>query len=228
MSSKLDLAGGLAVAVMFATTLVSAEGSYANAQSYPAFQSYPVAAATPVTPVTEPVTSVTKPQVQPLPAPSPKTIPVEPAQDDAAPPAPAAEARSLGQLVSDTPTPQKLSSELDCLAGAIYFEARGESLAGRLAVGRVIVARAKSGRFPASYCGVVYQRSQFSFVRGRSMPAIDKSGKSWAEAARIARIAHEGSWKSPVEGALFFHAARVSPGWRLTRLARVDNHVFYR
>ena len=32
-----------------------------------------------------------------------------------------------------------------------------------------------------------------------------------------------------VVGALFFHAARVSPGWGgLTRLARVDNHVFYR
>jgi spore germination cell wall hydrolase CwlJ-like protein len=31
-----------------------------------------------------------------------------------------------------------------------------------------------------------------------------------------------------VEGALFFHAARVSPAWRLTRMARVENHIFYR
>ena len=43
-----------------------------------------------------------------------------------------------------------------------------------------------------------------------------------------AQIAHEGTWRSPVEGALFFHAAYVSPGWRLTRVGRIDNHVFYR
>ena len=60
------------------------------------------------------------------------------------------------------------------------------------------------------------------------MPTINKTGRAWAEAAKIAHIAHFDAWDSPVEGALFFHAARVSPGWRLTRMARVDNHVFYR
>ena len=115
-----------------------------------------------------------------------------------------------------------------CLAGAIYFEAKGESLPGQLAVGRVVVNRAKSGRFPDSYCGVVYQRSQFSFVRGRTMPAIRTNSQDWREAVAIARIADAGSWESPAEGALFFHATRVSPGWRLARVTRIDNHVFYR
>ncbi|MFD2779956.1 cell wall hydrolase [Novosphingobium pokkalii] len=93
---------------------------------------------------------------------------------------------------------------------------------------RVIVARSQSGRYPASYCGVVYQPSQFSFVRGHTMPAINHASRFWANAARIAVIADQGSWKSPVEGALFFHATRVSPAWGKTRLAAIGGHVFYR
>lgn len=134
---------------------------------------------------------------------------------------------SLADLVADQPGAD-LSRELECLAGAIYFEAKSETLEGQLAVGRVIVNRARSGRFPASYCGVVFQRSQFSFVRGNAMPAINRASRGWKNAAAIARIAHEGAWTSSAEGALFFHAARVSPGWRLTRIARVDSHIFYR
>lgn len=209
--NKLRYASTIAVAATLITTLVSAEGSGAAAQ--------PLSAHAEIVQSSPEFTS--QPVVQPLPAPA-----VEAPVDQPAPVP--VDARSLAAMVAATPTPSDLSNELACLAGAIYFEAKGETLAGQLAVGRVIVARAKSGRFPASYCGVVYQRSQFSFVRGQSMPAINKSGRAWTEAARIARIAHEGSWKSPVEGALFFHAKHVSPGWRLTRLARIDNHVFYR
>lgn len=135
---------------------------------------------------------------------------------------------SLRELVDMQGVPGSLDSEMNCLAGAIYFESKGESLAGQLAVGRVVVARTQSGRFPDSYCGVVFQRSQFSFVRGGAMPWINKDSASWKTAVRVAQIAASGSWDSPVEGALFFHARRVSPGWRLTRLAQVDNHVFYR
>ena len=134
---------------------------------------------------------------------------------------------SLAALVKRTSLPDNLSSELNCLAGAVYFEAKGESLAGQLAVGRVIVARTRSGRFPASYCGVVYQPSQFSFVRGGTMPGINRNSRIWATAVRIARIAHEGSWKSPAEGALFFHASRVAP-MNHARIAQVDHQVFYR
>jgi len=137
-------------------------------------------------------------------------------------------AGSLDALVDAQPTGADLSPEMQCLAGAIYFEARGESLEGQLAVGRVIVNRSKSGRFPASYCGVVYQPSQFSFVHGRSMPAVRTGSEDWHDAMAVARIADQGSWKSEASNALYFHAARVSPSWRLTRLARVDNHIFYR
>ncbi|MGI8931387.1 MAG: cell wall hydrolase [Sphingomicrobium sp.] len=135
---------------------------------------------------------------------------------------------TLAQTVAKLRSTQVASRELECLAGAIYFEAKSESLQGQLAVGHVIANRAKSGRFPSSYCGVVFQRSQFSFVRGRSMPAIARSGLQWKNAVAIATIVDQKLHDSPIGKALFFHARRVSPGWRLTRVATLGNHIFYR
>lgn len=169
-----------------------------------------------------------------LPSTGPATTALPPARGMLAlAPAPSAttgavNAASLADLVAATPVPANLSAELECLAGAVYFESKSESLAGQLAVARVIVARSHSGRYPSSYCGVVFQPSQFSFVRGHAMPAINHASRFWANAARIAVIADQGSWKSPVEGALFFHAARVSPAWGKTRLAAIGGHIFYR
>ncbi len=137
-------------------------------------------------------------------------------------------ADSLAQLVSMHTIPADMDEELRCLAGAVYFESKGETLNGQLAVAKVVIARRDSGRFASSLCGVVYQPSQFSFVRGGRMPAIPSASRSWAEAVAIAQIAIKDAWKSPVEGALFFHARHVSPGWRMQRLAAVDNHIFYR
>lgn len=215
MSPKLQKASALAVAASIFTIVVSGGGSGAAAQnrfSAPAIQ--------------EPVPQINAQAVAtPLPAATPGK---EPQAVEATPVSANDTPDTLAELVAAQTQPAELSSELRCLAGAIYFEAKSESLAGRLAVGRVIVARSKSGRFPSSYCGVVYQPAQFSFVRGRAMPAVPTESKAWKEAVAIAQIAHENSWSSPVEGALFFHAAYVSPEWRLRRLGRIDNHVFYR
>ncbi len=138
------------------------------------------------------------------------------------------EADSLSQLVLKMPIPDTLDAETQCLAGTIYFESKGETLSGQLAVGRVVLNRAASPRFPNSICGVVYQRSQFSFVRGGKMPRINTASNSWRNAVAIAQIARDELWKNDAKGALFFHAARVSPKWRLTRIAQIDNHIFYR
>lgn len=135
---------------------------------------------------------------------------------------------SLADMVAQLRSNDAGSRELDCLAGAIYFESKSESLQGQLAVGHVIANRAASGRFPSSYCGVVYQRSQFSFVRGRSMPYINKSSLQYRNAVAIAKIVDEELKPSPVGKALFFHARRVSPGWKLTRVSTLGNHIFYR
>jgi N-acetylmuramoyl-L-alanine amidase len=135
---------------------------------------------------------------------------------------------NLSSLVSQLRSSEAGSRELECLAGAIYFESKSEPLAGQLAVGQVIANRSKSGRFPSSYCGVVFQRSQFSFVRGRSMPAIPRTSHQWKTAVAIAQIVDQALHVSTVPKALFFHARRVSPRWRLTRVGTVGNHVFYR
>ncbi len=137
-------------------------------------------------------------------------------------------ASSLRQLVSQQNTSGSLSKEMQCLAGTIYFESKGESLDGQLAVAKVVLERVASSRFPNSICGVVYQRRQFSFVRNGRMPKIHKSRKTWRNAVAIAKIATEDLWESRVEGALFFHATYVSPGWKLKRVGRVDKHIFYR
>jgi N-acetylmuramoyl-L-alanine amidase len=174
------------------------------------------------------VPTLVTPEVTPavfIPAPAPGVLGSVAAPDQTAPQAAPA---TLDGLVDAQAKDADLSSEMKCLAGAVYFEAKGETLDGQLAVARVIVERSKSGRFPESYCGVVYQPSQFSFVHGRGMPAIKHDTRSWRQAVAIAQIADSGSWKSRTEGALYFHAARVAPHWRVTKLARIDDHIFYR
>jgi spore germination cell wall hydrolase CwlJ-like protein len=120
------------------------------------------------------------------------------------------------------------SRELECLAAGIYFESKSEPLAGQLAVGQVIANRADSGRFAKTYCGVIFQRGQFSFVRGHSWPSINKSGRQWQTAVAMAKIVDQDLKDSKVGNALFFHAKRVNPGWGLKRVASIGNHVFFR
>jgi spore germination cell wall hydrolase CwlJ-like protein len=134
---------------------------------------------------------------------------------------------SLSALVASIGYQAPESEELRCLASGIYHESKGESLEGQLAVAHVILARADSGRFASTNCGVLTQRGQFSFVRGGVVPTPRESAQ-WRTAVAIARIATEEQWSNPVPGAMFFHATRVSPGWNRPRVARLGNHVFYR
>ena len=135
----------------------------------------------------------------------------------------------LAEMVAELRSPEAGSRELDCLATGIYFESKGEPLAGQLAVGRVIANRAASGgRFPDSYCGVLFQRGQFSFVHGHSLPDVAHSNRQWQTAVAIARIVDQRLQDSSVGNALFFHARYVSPGWGLKRVASIGNHIFYR
>ncbi len=220
MSRKVKLAAAMSVA---ATMLFTVSG--ASAQDPLKFEHYAenvalaeAEGAGEAARAANPVQFISQAIVQALPA------DVEPPEQDFR----QTEADSLSELVAQIPVSGAMSKDMRCLASAIYFEARGEPLQGQLAVGRVIVNRAASNRFPTSYCGVVYQRSQFSFVRRGSIPPIKTGSLAWRKAQAIATIADQGLWDSPVQGALFFHAASVKPGWRLTRLARVSSHIFYR
>lgn len=153
-----------------------------------------------------------------------------------APEAPAAAAaprpRGLVELVeSHATTGGELTAEQHCLVSAIYFEARGESLEGQLAVAEVVLNRARSGRYPATWCGVVVQRSQFSFVRGGRIPAANRASEAWRRAVAIARIAATRAHDRLLpENTLWYHANYVRPSWgrRLDRSGRIGAHIFYR
>jgi spore germination cell wall hydrolase CwlJ-like protein len=138
--------------------------------------------------------------------------------------------RSLVELVDDhLETAEVADSEHECLAGAIYFESKGEPLEGQLAVAEVVMNRAGSGKYPKTLCGVIKQRHQFSFIRGGRFPPIQKASAAWRKAVAIAHIALQDLADSRAEKAMFFHAKYVSPNWRgLTRIAAVGNHIFYR
>lgn len=140
------------------------------------------------------------------------------------------DAASLRELVGAMPATADLSENLKCLAQAIYFESRGEPLAGQLAVARVIINRAASPQFPDDYCSVIKQKAQFSFVRQGRIPAANTASDAWNRAQKIARIAHQNLWESAAGDALFFHAGHVNPRWahRKTALATIDDHIFYR
>ena len=193
--------------------------SVAPAQVNPVVEPQPAAEWTPLPDA--PVEELLQQGVDPL-APEPEAEAAEPQEDAIEPGATLAE--TVAKLRGTDPG----SRELECLAVGIYFEAKSESLAGQLAVGHVIANRAESGRFPSSYCGVLFQRSQFSFVRGRSFPHVPRASRDWQDAVAIARIVDQELHPSPMGKALFFHATRVSPRWRLTRVGTLGNHVFYR
>jgi N-acetylmuramoyl-L-alanine amidase len=135
---------------------------------------------------------------------------------------------SLAEAVADQDVAgDGADSELDCLAGAVYFESKGEPLSGQLAVANVIINRTTSGRFPSSICGVVRQPGQFSFVRGGHIPDV-RAGAQYRTAVAVAKVAMDKEWDNPAPKALFFHARRVSPGWGKARVAMIGNHIFYR
>jgi hypothetical protein len=132
------------------------------------------------------------------------------------------------------------NAERDCLAQAIYHEARGESAAGQLAVANVIVNRARSSKFPSSLCGVIYQganngryRCQFTFAcDGRDDAPGER--QAWARSVALAKDVYaeyatgEEIGAIP-DSALFYHTTNVRPSWAYTysRVAEVGAHIFY-
>jgi len=174
----------------------------------------------------KPITSVSVPPVsyfvQQLPAEAvaqdPAFAPEADEDDTVAYPTLAAAVAAQDNAVDD--------EQLRCLAGAIYFEARGEPLSGQLAVAEVILNRASSGRFAKSACGVVTQPGQFSFVRGGRIPDVAENAR-WRTAVAVAKVAMKDAWDSDAAKALYFNAGR-SPSRALVRVASIGNHTFYR
>ena len=125
-----------------------------------------------------------------------------------------------------------LTDEANCIAVAVYHEARGESLEGQMAVAKVIMNRAASGQYPTSWCGVVKQPWQFSFVNPRTgyMPSVDQASASWRKALGVTRLAVANAVQSVPSECLWYHADYVAPSWgrRLTKVDKIGAHIFYR
>lgn len=139
------------------------------------------------------------------------------------------------------PSPQeaalaKLAADTRCLAEAMYYEARGEGLAGEEAVAEVVFHRLHRRGYPHSICGVVYQGAldgtscQFSFVCDGEMNR-PKNLAAWRRASFLAAKIVSGLMPlgDATGGATAFHAVDVEPDWSdLERTVQIGNHVFYR
>ncbi len=131
--------------------------------------------------------------------------------------------------------PKDRARQMRCLAEAIYFESRSESEEGQAAVAQVVLNRVRSGIYPTTVCGVVYQdrnrpfACQFSFAcEGKSL-RIEEPGP-WAVATRIAEAVVSGASYNPkIDVAVNYHANYVSPFWAgyLKRVDRIGAHIFY-
>lgn len=133
-----------------------------------------------------------------------------------------------------------IETALICLAMNIYHEARGEPLAGRIAVAEVVFNRVVSPKFPNTICEVVkdghyYQghpvrnKCQFSWwCDGKS--DLPKDTVQWGEAINLARTMMDKTHVDITEGALYYHATRVSPYWssHYDVTVTINNHIFYR
>ena len=124
-----------------------------------------------------------------------------------------------------------MTDEANCIATAVYHEARGESLEGQVAVAKVIMNRAASGKYPTSWCGVVKQPWQFSFVNPRTgyMPSVDQTSAAWRKALGVTRLAVANAVPSVSSDCLWYHADYVAPSWgrRLDRVEKIGAHIFY-
>jgi hypothetical protein len=135
----------------------------------------------------------------------------------------------LAELVLAYAGTQAGDREMECLANAVYFEARSEPIEGQLAVAEVVLNRSASGRYPTDLCAVITQKAQFSFIRRGRFPRADRGSEAWKKAVAIASIARQKLAGSLPSGCLWYHATYVSPKWgkRLTKQTQIGLHIFY-
>ncbi|HRO11180.1 cell wall hydrolase [Amaricoccus sp.] len=122
-----------------------------------------------------------------------------------------------------------------CLAEAIYFEARGEPLEGQVAVAEVVLNRVSDRRFPRTVCGVTKQGAgsgkgcQFSYACDGNSDVM-KSALARSRAEKLAAMMLAGRARTVTDGATYFHTRSVRPSWssRMVRTASIGHHLFYR
>ncbi|PRY25027.1 cell wall hydrolase [Aliiruegeria haliotis] len=126
-------------------------------------------------------------------------------------------------------------AEWKCLAEALYFEARGESVKGQFAVAEVILNRVKSPLYPNTVCGVINQgtgkkyQCQFTYTCDGNPERISEP-KAFKRVGKVARLMLEGAPKLLTSGATHYHTIAVRPSWsrKFARTASIGVHHFYR
>ncbi|MFC6583745.1 cell wall hydrolase [Sulfitobacter aestuariivivens] len=129
----------------------------------------------------------------------------------------------------------KGSEQWRCLAEALYFEARGETVKGQFAVAEVIMNRVKSKRFPSSLCGVINQgtgkkyQCQFTYTCDGYAEVIAEP-RAFARVSKVARAIMDGKAPQLTDGATHYHTTAVRPRWSrvYTRTTKIGVHLFYR
>lgn len=121
-------------------------------------------------------------------------------------------------------------TELQCMSENIYFEAGGESLAGKMAVGHVVLNRMKRPEYPKTACGVIHQKNgdtcMFSWL---CEPRKEiKQSKSWQQSQEVAYTLLSRNTEDITEGSTNFHGTHMDPKWNLKRTVKIDGHQFYR
>jgi hypothetical protein len=136
----------------------------------------------------------------------------------------------------DRPTTQYSAKDVNCLAQAVYFEARGESYRGQVAVAQVVMNRLAHPLYPKTICNVVFQDAghrdacQFSFACD-GIPETINEPAPWKQAEDIAAKVASGELYLPEVGnATHYHASYVYPDWapRLKRVTKIGMHIFYK
>ena len=122
-----------------------------------------------------------------------------------------------------------------CLSEALYFEARGESIKGQVAVAEVILNRVDSPAYPDSVCGVINQGTgrkfacQFTYTCDGRAEIINEQS-AYERVAKIARLVMDGLPRNLTKGATHYHTTSVRPSWarKFPKTAKIGSHVFYR
>ncbi len=126
-------------------------------------------------------------------------------------------------------------SQWRCLAEALYFEARGESVKGQFAVAEVIMNRVSSPRYPDTACGVINQGTgrkyacQFTYTCDGKAEVIAEP-KAFERVGKIAKIMVNGAKRPLTKGATHYHTKAVNPNWarKFPRTATIGFHYFYK
>ena len=131
--------------------------------------------------------------------------------------------------------PRKGDAEWRCLAEALYFEARGESVKGQFAVAEVILNRVDSVDFPDEICAVVHQgtgrkyQCQFTYTCDGYKEGINEK-RAFENVGKVAYVMVKGAPRALTQGATHYHTRAVNPRWahRFPRTATIGAHHFYR